>query len=294
MDETAVGQVRRFNRTVTQRVGALQDHFLGRDRPLGEARLLWEIGPDGRDLRSLRADLGLDSGYLSRLLRSLETAGLITVSSTDADRRVRIARPTAKGVKERRALDRRADEVAALLLEPLTAKQQARLVAAMSDVELLLRVGMIEIAESDPTQPDAQFCLQSYFAELDSRFDADFDVAQSISPSVTDLQPPDGLLVVARLGAEPVGCGALRFRRDAVCDLKRMWVARSARGMGLGRRLLEDLETRAVKHGARLLHLETNQSLTEAIALYRSAGFVEVAAFNDEHYADHWFEKLIG
>ncbi len=294
MDESTVGRVRRFNRTVTQRVGALQDHFLGRDRPLGEARLLWEIGPDGRDVRSLRADLGLDSGYLSRLLRSLETAGLVTVSSAESDRRVRTARPTVKGVKERRALDQRADEVAELLLEPLTAKQQARLVAAMTDVERLLRAGMIEIAETEPTHPDAQFCLQSYFAELDHRFDAGFDVAHSISPNVEDLQPPDGLLVVARLGAEPVGCGGLRFRGDEVCDVKRMWVAKSTRGMGLGRRLLEELETHAVEHGARVLHLETNQSLTEAIALYRSAGFVEVAAFNDESYADHWFEKLIG
>jgi DNA-binding MarR family transcriptional regulator len=293
MDET-IGQVRRFNRTVTQRVGALQDHFLGRDRPLGEARLLWEIGPDGRDVRSLRADLGLDSGYLSRLLRSLEAAGLVTVSSTEPDRRVRIARLTAKGVEERRALDQRADEVAELLLEPLTAKQQARLVAAMSDVELLLRAGMIEIAETDPTHPDAQYCLQSYFAELDHRFEAGFDVAQSISPTVADLQPPNGLLVVARLGSDPVGSGALRFRGDGVCDVKRMWVVRSARGMGLGRRLLEDLESRAVEHGARVLHLETNQSLREAITLYRSAGFVEVAAFNDERYADHWFEKQIG
>ena len=72
-----IEQVRRFNRTVTERVGALDDHFLGRDRALGEARLLWEIGPDGCEVRLLRARLALDSGYLSRLLRSLEAAGLV-------------------------------------------------------------------------------------------------------------------------------------------------------------------------------------------------------------------------
>ncbi|HXN78903.1 MAG TPA: MarR family transcriptional regulator, partial [Candidatus Dormibacteraeota bacterium] len=88
MDRAAIVQVRRFNRIVTQRVGALNEHFLSRDRPLGEARVLWEIGPEGRDLRSLRADLELDSGYLSRMLRSLEAAGLITVGPKESDRRV--------------------------------------------------------------------------------------------------------------------------------------------------------------------------------------------------------------
>src|SRR5436853_2872298 len=100
-----VSQVRRFNRIVTQRVGALDDHFLARDRPLGEARLLWEIGPEGCDVRSLRTRLDLDSGYLSRLLRSLEAAGLVTVERGDQDRRVRTARLTPAGVAERAALD---------------------------------------------------------------------------------------------------------------------------------------------------------------------------------------------
>src|ERR1700728_1376693 len=81
MDASMVSQVRRFNRTVTQRVGALDDQFLARDRPLGQARLLWEIGPDGAGLRSLRARLDLDSGYLSRLLRALEADGVVTVGS---------------------------------------------------------------------------------------------------------------------------------------------------------------------------------------------------------------------
>jgi len=90
-----IGQVRRFNRTVTQRAGALDDGFLARGRPLGQARVLWEIGPDGCDVRLLRARLDLDSGYLSRLLRALEDGGLITVEPSDADKRVRTARLTS-------------------------------------------------------------------------------------------------------------------------------------------------------------------------------------------------------
>src|ERR687890_2300800 len=110
MSEAMVDQVRRFNRTVTARVGVLDDRFLGLDRPLGEARLLWEIGTDGCELRLLRSRLGLDSGYLSRLLRSLEAAGLVEVAASGSDRRIRVARLTAAGRAERAVLDQRADD----------------------------------------------------------------------------------------------------------------------------------------------------------------------------------------
>jgi DNA-binding MarR family transcriptional regulator len=135
MADAMVDQVRRFNRIVTERVGALNDHFLGRERPLGEARLLWEIGLDGCEVRRLRARLGLDSGYLSRLLRSLEAAGLVKVAAGPGDRRIRVARLTAAGRRERAALDRRSDELAQSLLAPLSLTQRERLVAAMHDVE---------------------------------------------------------------------------------------------------------------------------------------------------------------
>jgi DNA-binding MarR family transcriptional regulator len=293
MDAAMVAQVRRFNRTVTQRVGALQDEFLGRGRPLGAARVLWEIGPEGRDVRTLRSELGLDSGYLSRLLRSLEADSLITVEADASDRRVRLARLTPEGAAEWEALDRRSDDVAAALLAPLPPPQRTRLAAAMADVERLLRAGMIEIAVTDPADPDARHCLRAYFAELDRRFDAGFDVEQSLPAPDAGLRPPAGILLVARLGAEPVGCGALKFRPGGVCEIKRMWVSDAVRGMGLGRRLLGELETYAAASGARVLRLETNRALVEAIALYRSAGYAEVPAFNEETYAHHWFEKRL-
>jgi DNA-binding MarR family transcriptional regulator len=134
----AVAQVRRFNRTVTQRVGALNDHYLRRDRPLGEARVLWEIGPQGCDVRALRSRLDLDSGHLSRLLRALEADGLAEVGRSDADGRVRTVRLTPAGLVERDELDRRSDELARSLLEPLSGRQRERLVGAMRDVERLL------------------------------------------------------------------------------------------------------------------------------------------------------------
>ena len=117
-----VAQLRSFNRLVTQRVGALDDRFLARARPLGEARVLWEIGEEGCDVRVLRARLGVDSGYLSRLLRSLEAAGLAEVGPSEHDRRVRRARLTAAGLAERGVLDRRSDELAASIFEPLRSR----------------------------------------------------------------------------------------------------------------------------------------------------------------------------
>src|SRR5690349_5809538 len=106
MVDAAVARIRSFNRIVTERVGALEDHYLTRDRSLGEARLLWEIGTSGSDARDLRARLGLDSGYLSRLLRSLESAGLVDVVPNEADRRVRRVQLTRAGLAERKLLDR--------------------------------------------------------------------------------------------------------------------------------------------------------------------------------------------
>jgi DNA-binding MarR family transcriptional regulator/GNAT superfamily N-acetyltransferase len=286
--------VRSFNRTVTQRVGALNDEFLGRDRPLGQARVLWEIGLDGVDVRSLRARLELDSGYLSRLLRSLEVDGLVVVEQSSVDARVRTVRLTATGIAERAVLDRRADELAGSILEPLSQRQRSRLADAMAEVERLLMASMVRVEASDPRHPHARFCVRSYFDELARRFDTGFDPALSIPASDAELTPPAGLLLVASLRAEPVGCGALKFHGDGPAEIKRMWVSPSVRGLGIGRRLLSELETRAAGAGVRVLRLETNQALEEAIALYRSSGYREVAAFNDEPYAHHWFEKVLG
>jgi DNA-binding MarR family transcriptional regulator/GNAT superfamily N-acetyltransferase len=299
MDQDMIGQVRRFNRTVTQRIGALDDAFLARGRPLGQARLLWEIGPDGSDVRALRSRLDLDSGYLSRLLRSLEDDGLVVVAAGETDRRVRTAHLTDAGQAERSELDRRSDDAAAALLGPLTPGQRSRLVAAMAEVERLLVSSAIRIAVTDPGHPDARYCLQAYIDELARRFDGGFDPALSISAADPELRPPAGLFLVATRQGEPVGCGALKFHppappeTSAPAEVKRMWVAPAARGLGLGRRLLAELEARAAASGVQVLRLETNRTLAEAIGLYQAAGYREVPAFNDEPYAHHWFEKTL-
>jgi DNA-binding MarR family transcriptional regulator/GNAT superfamily N-acetyltransferase len=293
MDRDMVGQVRRFNRTVTQRVGALDDAFLSRGRPLGQARLLWEIGPDGSDVKALRARLDLDSGYLSRLLRSLEDDALITVEPSDGDGRVRTARLTSRGLAEKAELDRRSDDAAAAILAPLSARQRDRLVSAMAEVERLLVASTVEITVCDPRHPGARRAVRAYVAELSGRFENGFDPDLGISAADHEVSPPAGLFLLAALHADPVGCGVLKFHPPARAHIKRMWVDPSVRGLGLGRRLLAELEAQAAAHGVRTLRLETNRSLTEAISLYRAAGYREVAAFNDEPYAHHWFEKTL-
>ncbi|HEY1295487.1 MAG TPA: MarR family winged helix-turn-helix transcriptional regulator [Chloroflexota bacterium] len=290
-DDPAVTHVRAFNRTVAERIGALTDSFLARGRPMGESRTLWEIGPDGVEVRALRARLGLDSGYLSRVLRSLEHQGLVVVEASAQDGRVRWVRLTDRGRDEREELDRRSDAVARSFLEPLSTDQRSALVAAMDQVERLLRASEVRIAREDPTSADARWCIEQYFLELQARFEMGFDPGRSNPAEAHELVAPVGALLIARLRGTPVGCGGLKFHPGEPAELKRMWVARGARGLGLGRRLLFELERCAQAAGATSVRLETNRSLTEAIQLYRSSGYREVPAFNTEPYAHHWFEK---
>ena len=277
---------------VGERVGLMRERFLGLDRPYGEARLLWEIG-DGCELRTLRARLGLDSGYLSRSVRSLEDAGLVTVTPSAADRRTRIATLTRKGRRERDRLDRRSDALALSMLEPLNAKQQGDLVEAMSKVERLLTASLVEMRIVDPAHTDATRCVEAYFAELEARSRASLDPATLAAAKPDEMRMPHGAMLVAYLRGNAIGCGGVKLHGRRPCEIKRMWVDPEARGLGLGRRLLSELESLAREHGARVAHIETSHHLPEAIALYESAGWVEVEPFNEEPFADHWLEKKL-
>lgn len=288
-----ITRVRSFNRAATERVGALTDDFLGRRRPLGQARLLWEIGHDGADVRDLRRRLRLDSGYVSRLLRALEREGLVELGTGPGDKRIRHARLTPAGLHEWHELESRSEIFAATLLEPLSERQRDLLVDAMETVERLLTASLVTIEVENPTSADARACVRHYFDELNERFDAGFDPARALAVDAHELVPPAGAMLVARLRGEAVGCGALKLHGDEPAEIKRVWVSQTVRGLGVGRRILSELERRARDAGAKAVRLDTNRSLTEAIAMYRSAGYVEVAAFNDEPYAHHWFEKQL-
>jgi DNA-binding MarR family transcriptional regulator/GNAT superfamily N-acetyltransferase len=288
-----VEQVRRFKRTVMQRMAQLDDRGLARHRPLAEARLLYEIGPDGCEVRTLRTRLGLDSDRASHLLSALKADGIVELVAGGLDRRVRTARLTPAGLAERKAIEEASDALAESFLRQLNARQQKRLVDAMADVERLLTAAMVDMRPVDPVHPDARHCVRAYVAELNRRSNSGFDPSKGVSAEPHELRPPAGVFVVASLHQEPVGCGAVKHHEAAPSEIKRMWVAESVRGLGLGRRLLERLETEAIRSGATAARLETNGALTEAIALYRAAGYREVPAFSDEPFAHHWFEKTL-
>jgi DNA-binding MarR family transcriptional regulator/N-acetylglutamate synthase-like GNAT family acetyltransferase len=293
MDEGQLRQIRRFNRLVTQRVGALETNYLRRGRPLAEARLIFEIGADGVDLRTLRMRLGLDSGYLSRLVQSLKADGLITIARGGGDARRRRASLTRKGNAERAAYDRLSDQLAASMLDPLDEVERGRLVAAMDEVERLIRAASVKVAAEAADSADARRCLAAYFAELAARFEGGYDAGTDDSARATEMTPPSGLFVVARLDGDAIGCGGLKRIDKATGEIKRVWTARSARGMGVARRVLQRLETAARDMGLKTLRLGTNRALSEAHALYRKEGFREIGRFNDNPYEHHWFEKRL-
>ena len=266
-----VAQVRRFNRTVTQRIGALSDRFLERGRPLGAVRMLWEIGQEGSEVRALRARLELDSGH---------GAGCSTRSRPTGSSRSCRARPTGAcapcGDRGRAGRvgdpQRRSDELAQSLLAPLSDRQQRELVSAMGVVERLLVAAAVRIRVVDPADDDARSCIRRYFAELDRRSETGFDPANGVQVAPEEVRPPAGALLVAYQGAEALACGAVRHGGGAVSEIKRMWVSETMRGLGLGRRMLAELERCAAEAGARVVRLDTNHNLVEAIALYRASG----------------------
>ena len=291
MDEHQVEQVRSFNRAVTRRIGVLTDDYLGRGRPLAESRLLFEIGRGGAEVRELRSRLSLDSGYLSRMLRSLEAQGIARSRPAPGDARVRRVTLTAKGRREFDLLDRRSQELADGLLAPLPETQRQRLIAAMAEVERLMRAASVTVEVADAAGADARACIDAYLAELAVRFDAGFDPARGPSADPRELVPPSGLFLLARLDGEALGCAALKRIGEGVGEIKRMWVSPAARGLGIAQRLLDALEHHAAAMGLSMLRLDTNRTLTEARALYARNGYREIPAYNDNPYADHWFEK---
>lgn len=294
MNTDDIAAVRRFSRAVTQRVGIFTDRFLGRGRPLAEARLIFEIGREGqsgRDVRQLRTLLDLDSGYLSRLLRSLERQGLVEVRPGEEDRRVRRVHLTAQGAGEFEALNRLGDELAESILQPLSTGERQRLVVAMIEVEQLLCSSATKIDLEDPASTDAQKCLEHYVTELSERFRDGFDSTMSLSADPDEMRLPRGAFLVARLDGRAIGCGALKLLEPGMASIKRMWVDGSFRGLGLGRRILTALESQARELDVTILRLETNRDLGGADAFYRRNGYREVAPFNEDPYADFWFEK---
>jgi DNA-binding MarR family transcriptional regulator/GNAT superfamily N-acetyltransferase len=289
-----VAACRRFNRAFTQRIGVLSESYLGVGRPLGPSRVLFELGGAPVPVVELRRRLGLDSGYLSRMLRDLERERLVEVERDPADGRRRVVRLTARGRSEWRRLDARSHEVMRRLLGPLTERQRAELAEVLAVAERLLRAATVEFEVVDPACAEAQDAMARYFDELDRRFPGGFDPgAGGAGHDTGAMRSPDGGFLVARSGSDVVGCGGVQRVDDRTGEIKRMWIHPDLRGAGLGRRLLAELEVTATRLGRCRVVLDTNGVLTEAVSMYERAGYREIERYNDNPYAHHWFEKKV-
>lgn len=288
---SVVRQLRQFNRSYTSRIGLLSDRFLGRDRPLGPSRMLWEIGPGGIGVAELRDRLGLDSGYGSRLLRSLETDGLVVTEPDPADGRRRTTHLTAKGQREWAEIDRLSDEHAHGLVAPLGPAQQRELEMLLERAERLIRASAVTFDVVDPSSDEAIASMTSYFEELADRFPDGFDPGDTLVSDAPGMRQPDGAFVIAHAGGDVVACGGVHVLSDGIAEIKRMWVEPAWRGVGVGKRLLATLEADALELGNGTIRLDTNSVLTTAIGMYRSAGYDEIDRYNDNPFARHWFEK---
>lgn len=290
-----VAAFRRFNRAFTRRIDALNDHYLGQDRTLGEARLLFEIAsagtPEGISLRELRTRLGLDAGYLSRMTKRLQDQGMITLATHPEDSRLRVARLTPAGHVEVEEQNRRADALAAGVLRGLDPDRRARLTEALTTAGRLLRLAAITVEHVDGHDPDARACLNAYADDLAARFPEGFDRADLVTPE--EVSGAAGAFFVAYEEGRPVGCGALRRLSPGVGEIKHVWVHPDARRLGLARRLLKALEQEALRRDWPTVRLDTHATLTEARAMYRSCGYTEIPAYAEHVYASHWFEKRL-
>ncbi|WP_243041890.1 helix-turn-helix domain-containing GNAT family N-acetyltransferase [Dyella sedimenti] len=287
----ALKRVRRFNRAVTSAVGALDASFLGRGRPLGSARVINAIGQGRSDVAALREYLGLETSLMSRLLRTLEDEGLVETAVHPQDARRRVARLTKAGKAEFRAYETLSNAQAKAILAAHPRPDE--LLAAMDLIASTLGRDRVEIQEADPRGEAARYCLDAYYAELSRRFEQGFEVSRSRNPAAGQMVRPHGAFLVALSDGLPVGCVGMKGVGDGVAEIKRLWVAPSARGLGLSRRLMQRAEDVARELSIATLRLDTNRALPEAKQLYLKTGWQEIERFNDDPYADSFFEKQL-
>lgn len=286
-----IARIRRFNRAVTSEVGALDTSFLGLGRPLGPARVLNAIGHGMQDVSVIRDYLALDSGLMSRLLRGLEAEGLITTEASPDDSRRRLARLTPVGTAAFADYERLSDAQAGAILARHPRPQA--ILDAMDLIATVLGQDRIAIIEANPRSPDAIHCLGQYYAELERRFDTGFDVNLSRDPDAADMIRPRGVFLLAMSDGLPIGCVGLKGSCAPVAEIKRLWVSPAARGLQLATRLMTRAEDAARDLGIGTLRLDTNSALPEAAALYRKTGWTEIDRFNDDPYAQLFFEKRL-
>jgi len=287
--------VRRFNRFYTRQIGVLQEHLLQSQFSLTEVRVLYELAHrDNLTAKDLCINLGLDRGYLSRMLQSFETQGWIKITPSTDDRRRQFLSLTAKGHKVFDPLDRRSSDEVAAMLARLSPHQQKKMLAAIHDLEAVL----------SPHQPapepyilrqhrpgDMGWVVQRhgelYWREYqyDERFEA--LVAEIVAEFIQHLDPKRERCWIAEKDGENIGSVFLVRKSSTIAKLRLLLVEPSARGLGIGKRLVEECVQFAREAGYKKIMLWTQSELAAARGIYKSAGFQRVA----EERHDSWSRK---
>jgi DNA-binding MarR family transcriptional regulator/GNAT superfamily N-acetyltransferase len=288
----AIARLRRFNRVVTREIGALDTSYLGRGRPLGVARVLHLIRPGGTDVAEIRSRLGLDTGLLSRTLRSLQGEGLIHLATDASDRRRRIVHLTPAGQAEWQVYENLGHAKAKHVLDRASPRQQA-VIDAMDLIATVMLRDEIDIRDADPDEAAAIHCLQAYYALLQTSI-PDITSGMLTLPlsDAPRYRPPHGAFLIAWSDDLPIGTVSLRPLEPGIAEVKRLWVDPMARGQGLARRLMRAIEDRARNMGFSSVRLDTNSALTAAVALYRATGWVDIAPYTSPP-ANVWMAKRL-
>jgi DNA-binding MarR family transcriptional regulator/GNAT superfamily N-acetyltransferase len=283
--EEKIGAVRQFNRFFTRQIGVLREGLLHSPYPLTEARILFELGSrDQLTASILCRELGLDAGYLSRILARLEQQGLLEKVRSDSDGRQRFLSLTAEGKNAFALLDRRSRDEVAEMLGDLSEEDQQRLLKAMQTIESILTKGLkfsepFLLRTHEPgdmgwvTHRHGVLYAQEY--GWDERFEA--LVAQIVADFINHYRPERERCWIAEMDGEIVGSVFVVQSSETVAKLRLLLVEPRARGMGLGTRLVEECIRFARRRGYQKLMLWTNSVLIEARHIYQKTGFKLVA-----------------
>ena len=279
--EQRVGAVRRFNRLYTRRIGVLQDGFLQSPYSLAEARVLYELAQRERPTATeLAAELGLDHGYLSRILRGFNERGFITKTPSPNDRRQSLLSLTAKGRMAFAPLDRRSQNEIAAMIGELSAADQDRIVAAMHTIESALGEApapQVPYVLRPPRAGDMGWIVARHGALYGEEYSWDERIealtAEIVAAFMCTYDPKRERCWIAERDGENVGCVFLVKESDEIARLRLFLVDPKARGLGIGRRLTEEAITFARASGYRQITLWTHEVLVAARRIYEGAGF---------------------
>jgi DNA-binding MarR family transcriptional regulator/N-acetylglutamate synthase-like GNAT family acetyltransferase len=290
-----VQTVRRFNRFYTRQIGVLQEHLLDSQFSLTEVRVLYEIAHrENVAAKDLCQDLGLDRGYVSRMLQTFEKHGWIKITPSAQDRRRQFLSLTAKGHNVFEPLERRSSEEVAGMLARLSPDKQKNFMAAIQQIESVLapteasatRYVLRQHLPGDMgwvVQRHGELYWQEY--HYDERFEA--LVAEIVAEFIQNLDPARERCWIAEKDGERVGCIFLVKKSATVAKLRLLLVEPSARGLGIGKRLAKECVSFAREAGYKKILLWTQSELAAARGIYKNAGFCLIA----EERHDSWSRK---